>query len=100
MGTGWLHNLFFKFKICLFSSSIWYLRKSSYQSHFYRALSSHFPDSGERVMVYVGRIRYWDHLAEMGKIQAVLDDSDYIRYGHFNLFYRVIIWDGKNLPLT
>jgi hypothetical protein len=35
-------------------SSIWYLRKSSYQSHFYSALKEYFPDSGERVQVYVG----------------------------------------------
>ena len=65
--------------ICCLHSSIWYLRKSSYQSHFYKALSEDFPDSGERVMVYVGGVRYWEHIDEMRRIQAVLDDSDYIR---------------------
>ena len=68
--------------ICCPHSSIWYLRKSSYQSHFYKALSEHFPDSGERVMVYVGGVRYWEHGGEMRRIQAVMDDSDYIRNRH------------------
>ena len=30
-------------------------------------------------MVYVGGVRYWEHIDEMRRIQAVLDDSDYIR---------------------
>ena len=33
---------------------VWYMRESSYQQHFYIALGHYFPESGERVQVYVG----------------------------------------------
>ncbi len=68
-------------------SSIWYLRKSSYQSIFYSTLKKYFPDSGERVHIYVGDIKYWEHLEAMDDIYWVMANSSYIRNGTVSYWF-------------
>ena len=67
---------------------IWYMRKSSYQSHFYSEMTEYFPENGERVQVYVGNIQYWDHIPEMLAIEEGIAQSSHLREGSIRYWFR------------
>ena len=89
---------------------IWYMRKTSYFRQYAETYSDLFPQNGEHVQVFVGGIKYWNHLEAMRNITNVLEFDQHIRNGSikfwFTEFYyafcygiKVFIFEQKKICL-
>lgn len=66
---------------------IWYMRKTSYFRQYAEAYSDLFPQNGEHVQVFIGRIKYWNHLEAMRNITNVLESDQHIRDGSIKFWF-------------
>ena len=60
-----------------------YMRPTSYPVLFYNDATLYFPENGERVQVYIGAIKYWNHNESLFEIDSVMQESEYVREGNF-----------------
>ena len=67
---------------------VWYTRKSSYQYKFYNEMERYFPDMGERVQVYVGKIKYWEHLDALLRMEEVIRGAGHVRPGSVSFWFK------------
>lgn len=67
---------------------IWYLRPDSYNVAFLNELQRQFPESGERVQLYLlGDIKYWENHKELMRIYDIINSDNSVVEDSVRLWY-------------